>query len=307
MTDATGTVPQPVTTSPGPRAGRQGVLRSVVRSAEGVTGLLVAAVVLLVIVAGPHLAPYPPDEIGVGDPVTGPSSEHLLGTDGLGRDVLSRFLHGGSDILFIPLVAVALAALVGGTLGLVAGFSRGRVDQLISAAFDLALSFPPLLLVMVVIARAGRSSLVVAVVVAFTFAPRIGRVVRGAAQVAASEDYTAAAVARGERRSAILVREILPNIVGPTIADVALRMTYAIIFVATLSFLGLGAQPPSSNWGLMVSEARDLMTTSPQIMLAPAVGIVLLSVAFNLIGDALTRHYVSIGAHHGAEGGMGSA
>jgi peptide/nickel transport system permease protein len=146
------------------------------------------------------------------------------------------------------------------------------------------------LLVLVLIAGLGTSSIVLIVTVALVFIPRVGRVVRGATQAVVTSDYVAAAQARGERTGAILSREVLPNIAAPAIADFALRITYGVIFVATLNFLGLGAQPPDPDWGLMVADSRGYLAIQPWATLAPAAGIAALSVSFNLIADALTRH-----------------
>jgi peptide/nickel transport system permease protein len=262
----------------------------VVGSPEGRIGLVLGVLMLAIIAFGRFVAPYPPDEIGVGLPTTGASADHLLGTDQLGRDVFSRFLSGGDTILLVPLAAVTLAFLAGGGLGMLGAYAGGRVDAVITRTFDLLLTLPPLLLVLVIIAGLGTSNAVLVITVALVFLPRIGRVVRGAAQGVITNDYVAAAQARGERTSAILVREVLPNIAAPAIADYALRITYGVIFVATLNFLGLGAQPPEPDWGLMVAESRGFLSVAPLATLAPAAGIAALSIAFNLVADALTRH-----------------
>lgn len=264
--------------------------RTVVGTIEGRIGLVLALLILVVIVIGPAIAPYTPNEIGVGIPLSKPSGDHLLGTDNLGRDVWSRFLYGGRSVLVAPLLAVALALVVGGGLGLYGAYTRGRADAAITRIFDLFLTLPPLLIVLVLISGLGVSSTVLVLTVALVFAPRVGRVVRGAAQAVVTSDYVGAAQARGERTSAILIREVLPNTAAPVIADTALRITYAIIFVATLNFLGLGQQPPSSDWGLMVAESRNFIAVQPWATIAPAAGIAVLSVSFNLIADALTRH-----------------
>jgi peptide/nickel transport system permease protein len=164
------------------------------------------------------------------------------------------------------------------------------LDRVIGGVFDLALALPPLLLALVLIAGFGTSPLVMVITVALIFAPRTGRIVRGATQAVVTGDYVAAAQARGETVGFILVRELLPNIAATVIAEFALRMTWAVIFVAALSFLGLGAQPPSSDWGLMVAQARSFITVSPFGVLAPAIGIAILSVSLNLIADALASH-----------------
>ena len=264
--------------------------RTILGTIEGRVGLTVGVLMLLLIAFGRFFAPYSPTEIGTGIATQGPSADHYFGTDHLGRDVLSRFLSGGDTIVLVPLAAVLLAFAVGGGLGMLGGYLRGRWDAVITRSFDLLLTLPPLLLVLVLIAGLGTSSLVLIVTVALVFLPRMGRVVRGATQAVVTSDYVAAAQARGERTGSILVREVFPNIAAPSIADFALRITYGVIFVATLNFLGLGAQPPEPDWGLMVADSRAYLAAQPWAALAPAFGIAALSVSFNLIADALTRH-----------------
>jgi peptide/nickel transport system permease protein len=264
--------------------------RTILGTVEGRVGLAVGLLMLLVIAFGRFFAPYSPIEIGTGLATQGPSADHWFGTDHLGRDVLSRFLAGGDTIVLVPLASVLLAFAVGGGLGMLGGYLRGRWDAVITRTFDLLLTLPPLLLVLVLIAGLGTSSVVLVITVALVFLPRMGRVVRGATQAVVTSDYVAAAQARGERTASILVREVFPNIAAPSIADFALRITYGVIFVATLNFLGLGAQPPEPDWGLMVADSRAYLSAQPWAALAPAFGIAALSISFNLIADALTRH-----------------
>ena len=264
--------------------------RTILGTIEGRIGLAVGVIMLLVIAFGRFFTPYPPTEIGVGLPTQGPSADHYFGTDHLGRDVFSRFLTGGDTIVLVPLASVILAFVVGGGLGMLGGYLRGRWDTVITRSFDLLLTLPPLLLVLVLIAGLGTSSIVLIVTVGLVFLPRMGRVVRGATQAVVTSDYVAAAQARGENTVSILGREVFPNVAAPTIADFALRITYGVIFVATLNFLGLGAQPPEPDWGLMVADSRGYLSAQPWAALAPMFGIAALSIAFNLIADALTRH-----------------
>jgi peptide/nickel transport system permease protein len=264
--------------------------RAVLASAEGRIGVGIGAIVLFVIIFGRFFTPYPPNEVGVGGATTNPSAEHLLGTDALGRDTLSRLLVGGTTIILIPLIAVALAWVIGGTLGMLGAYKGGRLDALITRAFDLVLSLPPLLIVLVAIAALGTSNVVLVITIMLVYLPRMGRLARGATQGVVTNEYVAAAQARGERTRAILFREVLPNILAPTTADFALRITYGVIFVATLNFLGLGVQPPKADWGVMVAEGRGFINIAPAATLAPAAAIALLSIALNLIADALTQH-----------------
>jgi peptide/nickel transport system permease protein len=225
----------------------------------------------------------------VATPGSGSSAAHWFGTDALGRDVLSRFLHGGTTVLLIPLVAVSLSLLIGGSLGLFAAYWGGWVDVMIAKLFDIVLTLPPLLIVLVIIGGLGASNTVLIITVALVYAPGLGRVVRGTAQQVIVQPYVLSAQARGERDLVIIFREVLPNVTGPALAEFGLRLTYGILFVATLSFLGLGVQPPAPDWGLMVAENRGLITVAPWGTMLPALGITLLAVALNLSADALSR------------------
>jgi peptide/nickel transport system permease protein len=263
--------------------------RAVLRSTEGRIGVGLAAIVLFVIVFGRFFTPYNPDAL-VGPNQAPPSSKYLLGTDTLGRDVLSRLLVGGTTIILIALGAVVLAWLLGAPLGMLGAYKGGKLDAAITRTFDLLLALPPLLIVLCAIAGLGTSSLVLVITIMLVYLPRMGRLARGATQAVVTNEYVAAAQARGERTRAILFREVLPNIMAPTTADFALRITYAVIFVATLNFLGLGVQPPRADWGVMVAENRGFININPAATLAPAAAIALLSIALNLIADALTQH-----------------
>ena len=272
--------------SPPPRA----PWRAILSSNEGRAGLGLFVIVLAIILFGPLIRPYPPAEIGVGLDNAPPSPQNLLGTDQLGRDVLSRFLTGGLEVILIPLVAVGLAVAVGAGLGMLGAFRGGLIDTLITRVFDLILTLPPLLSIIVMVAAFGTSTVVVVLAIALVYIPQFGRLIRGASQVIVASDYVAAALARGERTGAILLREILPNVATPVLAAVALRLTFAIMFIATLDFLGLGSQPPSSAWGLMVSDGQKIITVAPLVALVPIVGIAALCVSFNLIADAISRY-----------------
>jgi peptide/nickel transport system permease protein len=259
------------------------------RTREGKIGLAILVTFLIVVVVGPAIAPYDPSDIGVGDPSVGMSRDHLLGTDSLGRDVMSRLLVGARSVIAIPLLATLLAFAVGGVLGMFAGYRGGHADAVISRGLEIALSLAPLLIVAVIITAAGTSTLVLVLSVAAVFAPRIARVLRGATQTVAVNDYVQAALARGERDLSIILREILPNIAPTVFVEFAVRLTYAIIFVATLNFLGLGLQPPSPNWGVMVAESRTTVTFAPLTTLAPAFAIGVVAIGISMIADGMTQ------------------
>jgi ABC-type dipeptide/oligopeptide/nickel transport system permease subunit len=253
------------------------------------TGLVLA--VVLVAVLGPLLAPHSPTEIGLAAPGSGPSSALPLGTDLLGRDVFSRFLNGGRSLIVLSLLATLLGFTVGAALGVLSGYRGGWFDVLAVRLMDILLSLPPLLMIMLFVVAFGSSTTVLVCVVAFFFVPRVGRIVRGATLSVRTEEYIESARARGEGTTAILLREVLPNISGTLLAEFSLRFTYTIIFISTLNFLGLGVQPPSSDWGLMISEGRVLLSQSPLVVLAPAVAIAALAIGTNLISDQVANHF----------------
>ena len=265
------------------------LLRAISHTAEGRAGLALALVMLALVSLGRLAAPYSPTAISVGPSISGPSAAHWLGTDDLGRDVLSRFLYGGDTVLLVPLVAVTLALVIGGSLGLLAAYRGGWIDGVVARTFDVLLVIPALLVALVLIAGLGSSGIVIVLTVAVVYVPRLGRLVRGAAKGVVAREFVIAAELRGEATWWILLREILPSVTGPVLSAFALYLTYGIIFVATLSFLGLGAQPPSSDWGLMVAESRTFISFNPWATIVSALGIAGLSVAFTLLADAVSR------------------
>jgi peptide/nickel transport system permease protein len=255
----------------------------------GRVGLLLVTTTTAIILFGPLVAPYSPTAL-VGPILQGPSLRFPLGTDQLGRDVLSRVLCGGQSVLLLPLLAVGLAFATGGSLGLFVGYRGGVLDQVVTRLADLLMSVPPLLLVLVIIAALGTSDLVLIGVTGVWFAPRIARVVRGVTASIVARDFVLAAQARGESDLSILWHEVMPNVTGTLLAEIALRLNYAIIFITTLNFLGLGVQPPSPDWGLMVSEGRAYLSLQPLVALVPAALIACLAIGVNLISDQIGSH-----------------
>jgi peptide/nickel transport system permease protein len=225
----------------------------------------------------------------VGVPLSGPSSADLLGTDALGRDVLSRVLYGGRSVLGLAAAATVLAYLLGLSIGLVAGYTRSLVDPVLMRSVDVMLCFPPLLFLLVLIAGAGSSDLVLIIGVALVQAPQISRIVRTATLEVSVRGYVEAAIARGERAPAVIVREVLPNILVPVLVDAGLRFTYSILIIASVNFLGLGLQPPNSDWALMIGENRSYLAVNAWSVLAPAAMIAILTIGVNLTGDAVAR------------------
>jgi ABC-type dipeptide/oligopeptide/nickel transport system permease subunit len=251
-------------------------------------GLALLGLVVGVALFGPFVAPHPPDE-PLGIPFQPASSSAPLGTDFLGRDVLSRVLHGGRSVLGLAGLATALAYLIGGVVGLLAGFSRSLFDSFLMRGADVMLSIPALLFLLVLVTGVGTGKAVLVFGVAIVQAPLIARIVRTATLEQSTRGYTEAAVARGERVPAILRREILPNIAGPIVADLPLRFNFSIILVASVNFFGLGLQPPAADWALIISENRGGLVLNPYVILAPAILVGLLTIAMSLVGDAIAR------------------
>ena len=265
------------------------VLRAIWGPVEGKIGVVLLLVFAFVVAFGPALAPHGVNQIGVGAPDASPSSQLWLGTDDLGRDVFSRLLIGGRSVIVIPVLATLFAFLLGGTAGMLAGYRGGRIGEVIGRVTDLLVSLPYLLVVLVVVSVLQPTPPVLVLAVGIVFAPRIARVLRGATHAISVREYVQAAQARGESTPAILFHELLPNILPTFMVEFAARLTYAIIFVATLNYLGLGLQPPSSNWAVMVAESRATTTTAPLQTLAPALAIGAVSLGVSLIADAITQ------------------
>jgi peptide/nickel transport system permease protein len=262
--------------------------RAVTSDWGGRVGAVLLAVIVLIALFGPAFAPHSPIA-PIGIPGAGPSGSAPLGLDFLGRDVLSRVLYGGRSTLLLGTAATALTYLVGVTIGLIAGYSRSIADPLLMRTVDVFLSFPALLVMLLFVTAfgGGRGVLVGAVVIVLF--PGVARIVRTATLEVSTRGYVEAAVARGESTVAILRREILPNIVSPIVADVGIRFSWSIILIASVNYLGLGLAPPTADWGLMVSENREIISTNPLALLAPAAILAFLIIAVNLIGDAYVR------------------
>jgi len=253
------------------------------RTGVGLFGLLLGVAFL-----GPVFAPYgEADTVGV--PYAKPSQSFPMGTDVLGRDILSRFLHGGHTVIVLAVAATFLGYAGGITVGLVAGYDRGRVDGFLMRVVDIGLAFPAIIFVLVLVAGVGASPTVLVAGVASTHVPRIARVVRGATQEIAVRSFVEAAEARGERTRFILFRELLPNIWTPILADFGPRFASSVLLVAALSFLGYGLQPPAADWALMINENRAGITQQPYAVAFPVIALRLLTLAVSLIGDGISR------------------
>jgi peptide/nickel transport system permease protein len=276
-----GVPPPDAVARPAVRPGRAGLPGSLW------AGAIVVGVVVAAAVAAPLLAPYAYDEMHFTDRLQAPSRTYLLGTDEFGRDVLSRTLVGARLSLFIGGAATLVCMALGVPIGLFAGYHRGRVDELIMRVMDVIMSFPPILLGLLILAVTPPNMWKTAVAVGLVYVPAIVRITRSVTLGLVGEEFIEAARARGERAAYILGAEILPNAWPPIIVEGSLRVTFAILLGAALSFLGLGAQPPSSDWGLMIGEARAFVDTAPWIAIAPGLAMCATVVGINLLGDGL--------------------
>ena len=259
---------------------------------EARIGLMLTFVIGFFILFGPLMAPFSPTDINLGPANSAPGLSHLLGTDHLGRDVLSRLLWGGQTIVVLPLLGVSAAYAVALPIAMVAAYKGGLSDVLVSRAFEIMMTLPGLIVTLLLVATFGPATKVLLAAIALASLPGAARVMRAAVLSQIGMDYISAAQARGETTLSIVLREIAPNILGTVSADFTLRMTWAILGLSTLSFLGLGVQPPTPDWGLMIQEARNSLQSAPLACLAPATAIALLSVGLSLTGDAIAHIFV---------------
>lgn len=263
-------------------------LKLLTESPIGVAGAVLVLFWVFVAIFAPWLAPYDPNANNyeaLADPL--PNDMFLLGTDNQGRDILSRIIWGSRTVLIVAPIATFCAYLVGCVLGLLSGYYRGWVDSVISRLTDILLSFPAIVLYILIIMRLGPSAINVIVAVIFVASPQIIRIVRGITLEQRELDYVTAAKMRGESAIYIMLVEILPNTRGPLIVDSCLRMGYTTIQIGVLGFLGLGLPPPDPDWGGMVQETYSMMSTWPHMSLYPAIAISSLVVGFSLLADGL--------------------
>jgi len=250
-------------------------------------GGILAVLIVLMALAAPWIAPFPYDEFHVKDRIQPPNATYWFGTDEFGRDVLSRVLVGSRVSLFMGIVATAVSLILGVPLGLLAGYHRGSVDEIIMRLMDILMSFPPVILGLLILAVTPPNIIKTAAAVGVVYVPVLVRLTRSVTLGLIEEEYILAARARGERAIYIMAAEILPNAWPPIIVEASLRVTFAILLAAALSFLGLGAQPPSSDWGLMISQGRAYMDTGPWIALFPGLAMCITVIGVNLMGDGL--------------------
>ncbi len=255
-------------------------------------GTIIVAVIALVAIFAPMLLKYDPytqDLLNrmVPPEFLGGKSDHVLGTDQLGRDYLARLLHGARVSLFIGLSAALISGIIGTAMGVAAGYFGGRVDAAVTFLINVRLAMPVVLVALAVVALFGGSLTVVATVLGLLLWDRYAVVMRASTLQIARREYVAASYAIGTSTPRILISEILPNLMNNLIVVATLEMAHAILLEAALSFLGLGVQPPTASWGLMISEGKDMMLFEPWLVMIPGVALFVLVLAINLMGDGL--------------------
>ena len=256
------------------------------RSRSFIVGCAVSLFWILDAILWPWLTPYDPQTLNADATLQAPSARYWFGTDDFGRDVLSRLMAGASTILTIAPIATLLGVLGGVVLGSLAAYYRGPVDAAITRLIEAMLAFPLIIVAVAVLGLLGGSSINVILIVAIQFTPMIARTVRGAVLVECGKDYVAAARMLGDSGLVIVVREILPNILPVILVEATARLGYAVFASATLSFLTLGVQQPSPDWGLSIALGRSYLQVAPWIVLYPAAALATIVIAVNLISDA---------------------
>ena len=263
------------------------------RNKTAIIGLVIITGFILVAILAPWLSPHDPVETSLYDQLKPPvwhetgTWKNILGTDELGRDTLSRIIYGARVSLTVAIVSVGIAFTLGTLLGCLSGYYKGMTDSLIMRVMDMILAFPYLLLAIVVVAYLGPSLQNAMMAIGITYVPRFARIVRGSVLEECEKDYVMAARAVGARDLRIIFIGILPNCLGPLIVQTTLSMASAILDAAALSFLGLGAQPPTPEWGGMIARSRALILRASWVMTFPGIAILLAVLGFNLLGDGL--------------------
>lgn len=266
--------------------------KQIVAHRTALVGALIVLAVITVSLIGPSLTAHDPTETNPADSFAAPSilgsdNGYTLGTDNYGRDLLSRVLIGGRSSLLLGIASSGLGLLLGVPIGLITGYYGGKVDEIIMRLMDALMSFPSLLLALLILTTLSSSIWNAIIAVGIAYFPRIARVVRSSTISVKNEAYVEAAEARGESDLSIMFNEILPNITSPIIVEGTIRVGFAILVGSSLSFLGLGAQPPNPDWGYMVAQARVYVHNSPWFLLWPSIALALTVIGFNLLGDGL--------------------
>jgi len=263
--------------------------RRLLKRPAALVGTVIFFFFLFLAVFGPLVAPYDYAEQNAPLRLAHPSVTHPFGADQFGRDILSRIVVGTRGIFLIGGIGTLIAVLIGTTIGLFSGYVGGTVDEVVMRLLDVLLSFPSLLLALVLLAAVGPSNLNIVFVVAVLYIPMVARVVRSMVLDLKNKEFIEAARVRGEKRPYVLFREILPNSLPPLLVEASMRFSYSIFLVASLGFLGLGVQPPSPDWGLQIYQAIPFYQLAPWVLLFPAITIAVLVISTSLMSDGLRQ------------------
>jgi peptide/nickel transport system permease protein len=268
-----------------------GVIRVAFRMWRTRIGMLIVLVLGVIALFGRYIAPYGEREaVGLPFKPAGETrKETLLGSANVGHDVWSRFLYGGKPILIAAVLATALSLILGTTVGLIAAYNRGKLDDFLMRTMDVVLALPQIILALVLISMFGASTWLIVLTVGFSTMPRIARVVRGAAVSVVERDFVAAAESLGESRLRILWSELLPNVSGPLLVEANLRLTFSIGLISGIAFLGFTPDPGAANWGLMIAENRKGLISNHWGVTLPVIAIAVLTIGTGLIGDGFAR------------------
>jgi peptide/nickel transport system permease protein len=263
------------------------VWRRLKRNRAAIVGGIIVLLFVAIAILAPLVSPYPPNEGDLTKRLNPPNREHLLGTDPLGRDLLSRVIYGARISLQIQVVAVCIAMVIGTLLGMVGAYYGGELDHLIMRLMDILLAFPGIFLAISIIAVLGPGLANLMLAAGIYSVPQFARIVRGSVLSLKEKEFIEAARAIGENDLNILFRYLLPNSIAPIIIQTTLRMATVLLTASGLSFLGLGVQPPTAEWGAMLSNARAYLITAPHVATVPGLAIMLVVMGFNLFGDGL--------------------
>jgi peptide/nickel transport system permease protein len=282
------TLSTPATLAPGRQRNRRAdQLRRLARNQLALMGAAILSVVAFAAAFAPYLSPEDPLLMNPTDLLQPPSSAHLLGTDEFGRDILSRVIWGARISLYVGGISVTIALAFGVTLGLIAGYKGGFVDDAINRVLDVVFAFPTILLALGIVGMLGPSLTNTMLAIGIVYMPQYARLTRGTTLSVRERDFVDAAIVAGANDVRIVLRHILPNVTAPLIVQTSLSLSLAILAEASLSFLGLGTQPPDPSWGTMVNTGQRLIELSPWPVVFPGLAIILAVLGFNLLGDGL--------------------
>jgi len=265
------------------------VLSAMASRPSGLVGLILVAFHIVLAIVSPAIAPYDFRELSAQIILNEPSSEHWFGTDNLGRDVFTRTMLGGRQALLVTTISTILAIIWGGLLGVLLGLVGGRLDELLMRLVDAFLCLPWILVLLLIVVMVGSDPGVLIVTLGFFYGIPVIRVARAATHDVVARDFVTAARARGESRSTIVWRELLPNVLDVLLVEGAMRWSWMLLAFSSLSFLGFGIAPPTPDWGLMISNALSIMSLAPWVALAPVVALSSLIIGINLSADALAK------------------